>query len=205
LITVLARLGQPKQIAERAVFCYALNMSKLILISGPSGSGKSYLAKYLSEQLLVPYFSKDNFKELLFDTVGWSDKEWSRKLGAVAIQTLYLVLDQELRSGRVVIAEANFKPEFDTEQIEKFISLYNTDVLELHCTADTEILRERAKKRVASQERHPGHLDAALFEKYFDPTLHNPVNVGELVKIDTNDFAKVNYSEIVNKVNSFIS
>ncbi len=179
-------------------------MSKLILISGPSGSGKSYLAKYLSEKLHIPYFSKDNFKELLFDTVGWSDKEWSRKLGSAAIQTLYLVIDQELKSNKIVIAEANFKPEFDKEHIEQFVEVHGTKVLELHCYADTEILRERAKKRVATQERHPGHLDAALFEKCFDPTLHSPVDVGELIKIDTSNFEEVNYLEIVNKVSNFI-
>ena len=179
-------------------------MSKLILISGPSGSGKSYLAKYLSEQLRIPYFTKDTFKELLYDTVGWSDKEWSRKLGAAAIQTLYLVLEQELSNGRTVIAEANFKPEFDKKQIENFVNSFHTKILELHCFADTEILRERAKKRVESKERHPGHMDKELFEKYFDPTLHSPVGVGEVYKINTNNFDKVDYSEIVKKVSSFL-
>ncbi len=180
-------------------------MSKLILISGPSGSGKSYLAKYISEQLHIPYFSKDIFKELLFDTVGWSDKEWSSKLGAAAIQTLYLAIDQELKNGRSVIAEANFKPEFNKEPIEKFVELYDTKVLELHCYADVKVLKDRAHKRVESEERHPGHMDKELFEKYFDPTLHSPVNVGEVIKIDTNDFGTVDYSEIVKKVSSFIS
>ncbi len=180
-------------------------MGKLILISGPSGSGKSYLAKEISKQLHIPHYTKDNFKELFFDTLGWSDKEWSRKLGAAAIQTLYLVLDQELQNGKIVIAESNFKPEFDKKDIEKFVSSYGADILELHCTADAKVLRDRAHNRVESQERHPGHMDKELFEKYFDPTLHKPMNLGELITIDTNDFEKVDYSKIVEKVRNFVS
>lgn len=180
-------------------------MSKLIVISGLSGSGKSYLAQHISEQLHIPYFSKDRFKELLFDTLGLTNLDMPRQLGLAATQMLFSVLEQELKCGRVVIAEACFKPEVDKVRIENLVRAHGAHVLELHCTADEAVLIARAKQRVASQERHPGHEDATLFDKHFDPTLSSIVGVGELVEVVTNNFEEVDYPRIVKKVKDFIA
>ena len=48
-------------------------MLYLIIINGPPGSGKTHLGRFLARELWLPYFSKDGVKELLFDSLGWSD------------------------------------------------------------------------------------------------------------------------------------
>lgn len=180
-------------------------MSKLILISGPSGSGKTHLAKYLSENLDIPYISKDEIKESLFDTLGWSDKEWSRKLGSASIKLLYLLLEGELRSKRSIIVEANFQPKFDTKQIEKLVARCSTEVLEVHCFADTEILLNRFNARVEKGDRHPGHIDQIVLDRYFDQSIFEPINVGKVIRLDTNDFSKVDFPNLLKDTSDFCS
>ena len=49
----------------------------VVIITGPPASGKSMLGRELARRLALPLLSKDLFKEVLFDQLGWSDREWS--------------------------------------------------------------------------------------------------------------------------------
>ena len=49
----------------------------IILVAGPSGVGKTTLAKKLAERLNLPVIHKDDLKEILFETVGSSTPEQS--------------------------------------------------------------------------------------------------------------------------------
>jgi len=178
-------------------------MHKLILISGSAAAGKTSLANVLSEKLNLPYFSKDQIKESLFDSLGWSDKEWSQKLGMAAIKLLYVIAESEMSAGRVFIIESNFKDKIDTVQIEQLSRKYGYQVLEFHCFARMEMLIARFKERVVTNRRHPGHVDHLFSESYFDPTVFKPMTLGA-IKVDTSDFAKLDYSELVNKARIFL-
>ncbi len=179
-------------------------MSKLIIVSGPTGSGKTYLAKFISEATRIPYFCKDEIKEQLFDSLGWSDKEWSKKLGVAAIRLLFFSIEKELRAGRSVIAEANFKPQLDTAHVQKLVDAYQAEVLELHCHAPEEILLNRAKCRVTSGERHPGHVDTFLEGRYVDLGQHEAVGIGTVCEVDTTSFEAVNYQSLAAQVTKFV-
>ncbi len=63
-------------------------MNFQIIISGPPGAGKTTIGKLLSKELSLPFFYKDEIKESLFDTLGWSDAEWSKKLGVASMKIL---------------------------------------------------------------------------------------------------------------------
>ena len=75
----------------------------VLIVAGPPASGKTTLARSLAESLTLPPFVKDDFKEVLFDTLGWSDRAWSRKLGGVSMQLLFAALEVELRAARSCI------------------------------------------------------------------------------------------------------
>ena len=53
----------------------------LIIVTGPPASGKTGLARRFAADLRLPLICRDDFKEKLFDTLGWSDRAWSKRLG----------------------------------------------------------------------------------------------------------------------------
>lgn len=43
----------------------------VVVVQGESGSGKTYVARRLAADLKLPLVAKDDFKELLFERLGW--------------------------------------------------------------------------------------------------------------------------------------
>jgi len=73
----------------------------LVIIGGLPGTGKSTLGSFLSQELSFPCVSKDGIKETLYDTLGYSDRKWSRKLGVASFELLYYFIGLELAAGHV--------------------------------------------------------------------------------------------------------
>ena len=66
----------------------------LIIVTGPSATGKTSLAERLSEDLSIPLIAKDTIKEQLFNSLGWSDRAWSRKLGGASYDLIWLIAER---------------------------------------------------------------------------------------------------------------
>jgi len=67
--------------------------SILFIVSGPPSSGKTTLAKAVATKFNLPLITKDSLKEILFDTIGWQDRAWSRRLGSASFSLLHYILD----------------------------------------------------------------------------------------------------------------
>lgn len=46
----------------------------------------------------VPFISKDEIKEFMFDGLGWNDREWSKKIGLASYDSLYCFFEALLRA-----------------------------------------------------------------------------------------------------------
>ncbi len=84
----------------------ALSQPLLLIILGAPGVGKTTLARRLAELLGLPLLVRDDVKEILFDTLGWSDREWSRKLGYASWLIMRYMTGQFLGAGQSVIVES---------------------------------------------------------------------------------------------------
>lgn len=82
-----------------------------ILIAGMPASGKTTAGRQLSRQLNIPMLSKDDFKEILFDRLGFQSRQEKVRLGQAAMDLLYAAALPILSCGQHVILENNFEDE----------------------------------------------------------------------------------------------
>ncbi len=170
----------------------------LIIVSGAPGTGKSTLASRLSKQFALPCLTKDDIKELLFDTLGWSDRVWSQRLGIASNELLLHTAQQMMITQTHFILENAFWAEESRPQWAKLVQQYQYAPLEIHCTAPPETLARRFRERVPN--RHAGHVDNVAHDavmKQICCGVYAPLRISPaMVEVDTADFARVDYAAI---------
>src|SRR3954464_3844836 len=112
----------------------------VIIVTRPPGSGKTTLGRRVAEEFRLPFIHKDGIKELLFDTLGWSDREWSKRLGHATYMIPFHILEGLLKAGTSVVVESNFPPAFDDERFGELRAKYPFDAFQVVCVADGDVL-----------------------------------------------------------------
>jgi predicted kinase len=182
--------------------------SFIVIVSGPPCTGKSTLAERLAGDLGLPFFSKDRIKEPLFDALGWSDRAWSRRLGAAALDILFMLAETELTAHRSFLLEGNFRPAQANAQFRRLMDKYRFDAFQVECYAETGVLLSRFRDRAASGLRHPGHGDYVVYPEVVDD-LHNGAYgrleaAGTFFLLDTTDFTRLDYARLLENIQSTI-
>ena len=129
----------------------------MIVLTGMPASGKSTVAAKLADALSLPVLAKDEFKEALFDTIGFSCYAEKRKLDHAANAVLLKAAEAMLRSGQSVILDNNF----DGAAAEALNAL--TECMGVRCVTvffggDTEAFYRRYVERDRLHLRHLGHV-----------------------------------------------
>lgn len=181
-------------------------MASLIFVSGPSASGKSTLADQLAVDLKLPIIHRDRIKEAMFDTLGYSDRQQSKKLGIAAAVVLIRELEDMLKVGTSCIVEAKFIPKFSEEELAQLVSNTKADAIQIQCSCDGKVLHERFKQRALSSDRHPGHDEANNLEDFKDELLAGKLSYmklgGEVLEYDTTERNEERYQDLLKKVQS---
>ncbi len=136
----------------------ARDRTTLVIVGGPPASGKSTLSQRLSDDLRIPAFSKDDFKEALFDGLGYRDREWSKRLGRTSYELLVLCLRKLMESSVSCIVESTFRPA-DALLFESIRHSYDANIIQVFCHAPLDEICERFRQRTSTGGRHPGHRD----------------------------------------------
>jgi len=174
----------------------------LVIITGLPCTGKTTLSRKIATELRLPLIAKDDIKERLFDSLGWSDREWSKKLGRATFDLLFYFIELEISAGRSLMVEARFFPQFHTEILQKIQQRHPFRPLVIECVAGGEILYQRFIQRCESGERHPGHVDQT---SYAEETLRRgkpaPFDLGgKYIAVDTSDFNQVDERKLVSAI-----
>ncbi|HPL92977.1 MAG TPA: AAA family ATPase [bacterium] len=183
-------------------------MSKplLIIISGLPCTGKTTLGRKIAEKFCLPFFSKDDIKESLFDDLGWSDRIWSKKLSRASLNLIYYISKTLLLSKSSLIIEGNFRPETENERFLNLMSKFDFEPLQIICKANGEILFQRFKDRWKSGRRHPGHVDDSTSDELKSELLKGRIdnlNIGgKVFDIDTTDFNTIDYDKLFSAIKS---
>jgi predicted kinase len=131
-------------------------MSKLIVICGLPGSGKTTLAAALSSKLNIVCIHKDSIKESLYDDLGFKTLEESKKLGLPSVNLLLEIAEEQISRGVDVIIESPFAIADDYPRLQELIAKYTVDCYTIVCT----ISGSERKLRFVTRPRHSAHHDA---------------------------------------------
>lgn len=172
----------------------------VILVNGLPATGKTTLARRLATDLRLPLLAKDDIKETLFDTLGWSDRDWSRRLGTATIALLFRLFEEQLRAGKSCIVECNFYPERDSQRFRDLQQPYRFTPFQILCETEGATLYRRYCERAQSADRHPGHVETQDLDEHRDLLLSghsDPLDIGgTLYTLDTTDFAAIDYDRL---------
>ncbi len=176
----------------------------ILVINGLPGVGKTTTATALAEQLCWPLMTKDVFKESLFDSLGWSDRAWSKRLSRASMDLLFVWLESELRARRSCVVESNFESDRDSPRFMALAAQYDVCFVQVHVVCAGEILWQRHLQRGMDGSRHPGHQEGEVAQELrerllrgSEPALTLP---GAYIALDTSDFKNVNYNNVYHAV-----
>ena len=83
-------------------------MKKLLLVTGDLAAGKSSFANILSKRYDTNVFFKDSIKEVLGNTIGFSNREENKKLSKAAMELIFFIFSEFGKLNKNLILESNF-------------------------------------------------------------------------------------------------
>jgi predicted kinase len=156
----------------------------LVVVTGPPASGTSTIARELASELRIPFLSKDELKERLYEELG-SGEDLEEAIERSALAILYSVARSNLLVGVDVLVESNFDRDSDTGPLCEL----DARIVQVHCGGETDALVRHFAERSASGKRHPGHdddpADAEELRRKIESGLWEPLDLpGELIRVD---------------------
>ena len=128
----------------------------LIIIAGMPATGKSTLAKKLSDALGIAILEKDEIKDEMFDTIGFKDRKEKRALDVAANAILLRCTEKLLDKGNSLIIVNNFDSDM-SGRVQEMIDKAGCKCVTVFLNGDPEVLYKRYVARDAKHVRHMGH------------------------------------------------
>ena len=182
-------------------------MKKLLLVMGDLAAGKSTFADILSERYETIVFCKDSIREVLGETIGFTNMEENIKLSKASIGLMSYIFSSFVKYGKDIILESNFHAA-ELDLLHKAADENGYEVLTLVLRGDADNLHKRYVNRMENENRHPVHLGTTLhvlddFRKYTEYS-HGQIIPGNVLYINANDFSYQTDEEILKSIDEFI-
>ena len=165
-------------------------MSKLIIVCGLGGSGKTTTAKALSKKMNIVCFYKDSLKAALFDELEFSTND--------TYKLFFKLAEEQIKNNIDLIIEAPFVYREDIKLIDNWLKKYRVNLFCVICEIDEKIRTQRIEVR----PRHICHAKADIrlkekTEKELFDFLQLP---GKHIKVSTNKSIDNIVSQIISEI-----
>ena len=191
---------------------------KIIIINGYPAAGKTTFAMRLSEECKIPYLAKNTFKNAVSASASVTDPSESSRFSAITFDAMMYVTERLLEVEKPLIIEGSFAAHGFTKSdgsrkvdeaavIKALIDKYDYTPLTYIFVGDTRVLYERFLERENLNERGANAWIGELTHDYFSEICRHQerFNIGgELIKIDTTDFEKVDFESHIEAARLFI-
>lgn len=145
---------------------------ELIIIAGMPATGKSTVAGEIGKALGMPILEKDDIKEEMFDTIGYTDLIQKRALDTAATNILLRNTEVLLKSGVSLILVNNFDSAM-APTVQSMIDRCGCRCVTVFLNGDPEVLYQRYVERDKKNSRHLGHT----FIDRYPPQPSDPVGL----------------------------
>jgi predicted kinase len=164
--------------------------ARLIVISGPAGSGKTTLAHELGRALGCPVLCRDEIKQGMALAAPGFTPSTGDALSTRTFAVFFEAVGLLVRSGVTVIAEAAFQDRMWRRGLEP-LSAY-AELRIIRCRVDAATARHRVHRRLAEDGHRAVHDDAGLLRALDDGSVSYdafvPISLpAPAVTVDTSD------------------
>lgn len=165
-------------------------MSKLIIVCGLGGSGKTTTAKALSKKLNIVCLHKDKIKAVVHDVLELQTPK--------ALSLLLKLTEEQIANEVDLIIEGPFNFKEDALIFERWKEKYKLDLSFIICSTDVQT----RINRIESRERHACHADAdvKLLNQIKTEVFDYSIMPGRQIKIVTNQATEKLIEDIVQKL-----
>lgn len=154
---------------------------------------KNHFSNILSKRYHTDLFFKDSIKEVLVDTIGFSNREENKKLSSASMELMFFIFSEFALLEKDLILESNFHKS-ELERLHKIAEDNGYNVLTIALFGDVEVLHKRYLNRMTNENRHPVHLSTTIdkfedFKKCSDYMRRIEIS-GEVMQINATDLTK---------------